>query len=271
LLWFGFRLLFTSHVRWLIGLFYGLVRGGWLVILPPFFSIQYLFSLRDLQFIRVSTSSYFDWATIHEIFVRQEYSTDSFNIHLDILSEYNKIAAQGPPLILDLGANIGIASRFFASTYPAATIVAVEPSTLNARLLRANCLDKENVRVIQAAVGAESGVVSLYDPGKGNNAFRTTGNVSEFIEKIPRYSIMNLLQSETALTPFIVKIDIEGGEKELFDGNIDWVDQFKVIIVETHDWMLPRQAVSSTLLRALGGKRRDLLFKGENLFSIRVD
>ncbi len=37
---------------------------------------------------------------------------------------------------------------------------------------------------------------------------------------------------------FIVKIDIEGFERDLFDRNIDWVDQAAAIIVEPHDRML---------------------------------
>lgn len=35
--------------------------------------------------------------------------------------------------------------------------------------------------------------------------------------------------------PFIVKIDIEGYEQELFSSNIDWIDNIPVIIIELHD------------------------------------
>lgn len=270
-LWFGFPRLVTSHARWLLGLLVGVIRGGWLAIAPPFFSNQYLFFLRDRRLIRVAIGSYYDWATIHEIFIRQDYSTSSFAVHSDICSHYKEIASGGKPLILDLGANVGIASRFFASSFPAATILAVEPSSKNVKRLEANCLGQKNIQVTQSAVGAASGMVKLFDPGKGNNAFRTFGNVSELIEEIPCYSVWDLLERQPGLDPFMVKIDIEGAEAELFSGNTDWVNLFKVIIVETHDWMLPGHAVSTNLLRALGGKHRDLLFKGANLFSIRVD
>ena len=37
--------------------------------------------------------------------------------------------------------------------------------------------------------------------------------------------------------PYLIKIDIEGHESQLFENNIEWIDQFKVIIIETHDWM----------------------------------
>ena len=38
--------------------------------------------------------------------------------------------------------------------------------------------------------------------------------------------------------PFLIKLDIEGYENEIFKNNYDWIDKFKVLIIETHDWML---------------------------------
>src|SRR5258706_3177797 len=41
--------------------------------------------------------------------------------------------------ILDLGANIGLASLYFASLFPASKILAVEPDAANCNLLERNC------------------------------------------------------------------------------------------------------------------------------------
>ena len=68
--------------------------------------------------------------------------------------------------------------------------------------------------------------------------------------------------------PFIVKIDIEGFEAELFSRNLEWLDRFYVLIIELHDWMLPRQRSSQSFLRAIGALDRDFLYAGENVFSI---
>ena len=113
--------------------------------------------------------------------------------------------------------------------------------------------------------------MSLFDSGAGNNAFRTFGPESWVLEKVPCYSVSELISANSEATPFLVKIDVEGAEKELFSANVGWIDSFKVIVIETHDWMLPGEAISSNLLKALGGRNRDLVFRGENLFSIRVD
>ena len=39
----------------------------------------------------------------------------------------------------------------------------------------------------------------------------------------------------------IIKIDIEGSEQELFSQNIEWLDKFKIILIEPHDWMYPKK------------------------------
>ena len=70
------------------------------------------------------------------------------------------------------------------------------------------------------------------------------------------------------LLPFIVKIDIEGFEKDLFSANTEWVERFKLLIIETHDWMFPTQANSNNFLKVISKHNRDFVHKGENIFSI---
>ncbi len=68
--------------------------------------------------------------------------------------------------------------------------------------------------------------------------------------------------------PFLVKIDIEGAEKELFQQNTEWMAKTPVIIVELHDWMLPGQRVALPFLRSLCQLDRDFISMGENVLSI---
>jgi hypothetical protein len=68
--------------------------------------------------------------------------------------------------------------------------------------------------------------------------------------------------------PFIVKVDIEGGECEFFSQNTSWIHRFPLLIVELHDWMLPGSANSATFLKAVGDSGRDFVLAGENVFSI---
>jgi len=271
MIWFGSVRMVTSALRWLAGNVVALVQGGWVLGSPPSLRNQFLFSLRTRKTVRIRIETYYDWATVIEIFGRREYDTFRFATHANISEHLKNLSETGSALVLDLGANIGVASRYFTNIYPDARIVAVEPSSKNLELLKVNTSKTPQVKVVHGAVGASSGKVSLFDSGSGNNAFRTFGDESQITETVDCYSVRDILNANPDSVPFLVKIDIEGAEKNLFASNHDWIDEFKVIVIETHDWMLHGQAVSSNLLAALGGRNRDLVFQGENLFSIRVD
>jgi hypothetical protein len=86
-------------------------------------------------------------------------------------------------------------------------------------------------------------------------------------------SVNHLLEiyNESEYIPFIIKIDIEGFEDELFSANTEWVQKFPILIIELHDWMLPKQGNSSNFLKIISAQNRDFLFFGENVYSIRND
>ncbi len=54
------------------------------------------------------------------------------------------------------------------------------------------------------------------------------------------FSLPTLLKSKSPLnfTPFLLKLDIEGAEKPLFDGDCSTIATFSIIIMEPHDWSL---------------------------------
>ena len=63
----------------------------------------------------------------------------------------------------------------------------------------------------------------------------------------------------------IVKIDVEGFEKDVFSGEIGWVSEPHAIIVEPHDWMLPGDGTSFPLQDILLRERREMILSGDNL------
>jgi FkbM family methyltransferase len=242
------------------------------VLSPPFLKRQVILQMRTGKLLKLRIGSYYDWATINEVFVREEYSTRFFSINSSIEKFYQEcLVSNRKPLVLDLGANIGVAAAYYSNLYPEAILISVEPSSRNFTLLTSNTLDLGNVKILNQAIGPMSGSQDLYDPGLGNNAYRTFGESKQRVGEVEVSCVNDLLASSPESIPFIVKIDIEGFESELFSKNLDWVDKFKVIAIEIHDWMLPGQAVSSNFFRVIGGKNRDLVFRGENIFSIRND
>jgi FkbM family methyltransferase len=271
-IWFDLKKIFTSTARWIVGSVVGLVQGRWVSVTPPMFKKQILLKVETGKWLTVEIGSYYDWATIQEVFIREEYGTESFAINESIRGFYSELLGSAQkPLILDMGANIGVSSAFFSSTYPEARLVALEPSQSNFSLLCKNTLGLGNVDPLNVAIGPVSGVQKMFDPRLGNNAYRTFGADEHFVGNVNVVSVDAVLQDYPNYTPFIAKIDIEGFEGELFSKNLEWVGKFKVIAIEIHDWMLPGKAVSSNFFAAIGGKNRDLVFRGENIFSIRND
>jgi hypothetical protein len=67
--------------------------------------------------------------------------------------------------------------------------------------------------------------------------------------------------------PFIIAIDIEGFESDLFAYNADWLKQFTHI--EPHDWLLTGQNTSRSFQSALGREDFDVLLCGEDVVYVR--
>lgn len=262
--------LFTSFARWILNFRNLFVRQGFVLLSPPFVKKQFVLSNLRRTILVFHIGSYYDWATLMEVFSRQEYSTARFNNH-ELIEDYLVREDQSKLLIVDLGANIGVASRYFAELYPKARIVAVEPASANLPRLAKNLGPIGSMEIVHAACGPEDGTVPVWDSHLGNNAFRTYPGSGEVMGEVPMVSIGTIINKNQGFSPFLIKIDIEGFEKQLFSKNLDWIDSFKLIAIETHDWMLPGQAISSNFITALANKNRDLVFHGENLFSIRVD
>ena len=70
-------------------------------------------------------------------------------------------------------------------------------------------------------------------------------------------------------SPFIVKVDIEGSESDLFSESTEWVDDVPILIVELHDWLMPKQGLSRSFLQCIAHRDRDFVCFEENVFSIR--
>src|SRR5207237_3630 len=82
------------------------------------------------------------------------------------------LSANKKPLIIDAGANIGASVIWFATRYPGAHIVAVEPAPNNCDLLIYNTRSYD-VEVRRAGLAKSVGVATLTDPGYGEWAYRT--------------------------------------------------------------------------------------------------
>lgn len=210
-----------------------------------------------------------DLSTFEQIFADTHYNHRRLTRADEITRMYETMAAEAQPLILALGANVGLSPLYFAKNWPAASILAVEPDPQNFRLLCENTAGVDNIVPINAAVASEDGAVRISNADEEAWARRTEAAAPGAAESIPALSVASLIKRAAGgCRPFIAKIDIEGFESNLFSKDTAWVDLFPVLYIELHDWMLPGHGTSHNFLRVISQLQRDFILSGENVVSI---
>src|SRR6478735_7282 len=256
--------------RHLLGRAARLVAGSrprFLLITPALFRTQLIYDAMQKRILRLGIRDYVDHLVVCQIFVNEDYGLGKLSRAAELHDIYHSIVRCGKtPLIIDCGANCGMAIRYFTETFREALVVAVEPEPANMALARSNNASG-NVAYQLAGIGSSDTRANIRDPGQGNWAYQVEEDAGGDVSII---SINSLLKTydPAQYAPFMVKIDIEGFEANLFEKNTEWIDRFPLLIIELHDWMLPGQASSRNFLQEISRRRRDFVFHGENVFSI---
>jgi FkbM family methyltransferase len=254
-----------SSFIWGMNIVRGLVfKSRFLHVSVPFLRRQYVYDREHAKLVRLNVRNKIDFNVLRQIFVEHGYDT---KIHPDIKARYDAIIESGrKPLIIDCGANSGMATRYFVDTFPGAKAVAIEPDRENLELARRNNPSGE-VDFRLAGVSAQTGKARLERENADNWGYQTELSENGDVEMV---TINSILKDHEDCVPFLIKIDIEGFESDLFSANTEWVDRFPVIIMELHDWMLPGECNSMNFLKVIAGRNRDFLLRGENVLSIDV-
>jgi FkbM family methyltransferase len=214
--------------------------------------------------------TYADKLAIRQCFQQEQYDMPEREHGVLIERIYQQIIALGKkPLIVDCGANIGASVLWFTARYPTAHVLALEPAPDNFDLLQKNCENLDG-DLRRAAIGGTDSLAHLADVGWGTLAYRTTlrGQGPE----VDMVTISTLLASkpDQYYVPFILKIDIEGGEQSLFESDYSSINRFPLIIIEPHDWLLPGEGSSLPFFRFHAAAGREFSMKHENIASIDV-
>ena len=172
--------------------------------------------------------------------------------------------------VVDAGGYIGTAAIAFASRYPKAQVLIIEPSSHNLEILRMNIAPFSNITVRHAALGdTAGGTITLRERATGNWGFTIveTGNDGECtagIEEVPLTSLAEIMQEIRRPIDFL-KLDIEGAEKRIFDENAENLRNIPLVFVELHDRFVPGCTNS---FRSFSQGRWVLRLGGEKFISI---
>ena len=211
-----------------------------------------------------------DHAMFWQCIVDEQYDIRRFPQTRRLLDDLRGQADQATPLLLDCGANIGMASAWFANNFLKLEIVAVEPDAENFEVLKANtAMFGPRVRCVRGAVWHESTWLSILNPDAGSAAFRVGEASAAAPDSVRAYTVPELAALAGRDRPTIVKLDIEGAQKYLFTENCDWVGDCHLIMLELDDWLMPWEGTSQPFFRAVSQYPFEYLMRGEVLFCFR--
>lgn len=221
------------------------------------FYIKKLFSKSDSQiifkhkeylcpiYLRNNTS---DLQAFYQVLYNLEYA-----IHLDF----------EPKVIIDLGANCGMASIYFANKFPQAKIIAVEPETENYLMLKKNAQKYEQIITYKKGIWNKTCNLIIQDNGLGFWGFSESEATEQSSNTVSAITLSQIIKDNDLDQIDILKVDIEGAEVELFSKNADeWLAKVRVIIIELHDWLRPGCAKS--FFKAISKYDYTYSHKGEN-------
>lgn len=178
-----------------------------------------------------------------------------------------------PPIMIDIGANVGAFVRFAVNRWPGCTIHAYEPVPSNYRLLQrtvADLPDKARIHTYELAVKDHNCEVKLCQ-----GAFNC-GEWSEVMPDLGKYSVVVTAMAAKDLPKAdILKMDVEGSELEILSGLIDRIGEFSAVMLEVHSaqWVQPikdmfeRSGFSITKENFKGEHRVELCFVKTKLLS----
>lgn len=142
---------------------------------------------------------------------------------------------------LDIGANIGATSIILGHYLNQGVVYAVEPGKTIHSLLKGNIERNklDNIFTLNCAVSKKSGQLSFVE----NSAFGhiNLGNSSEDLSTnvVAAYSMDDLVSNLKIERLDLVKIDVEGFERQVLDGGIETLRRFNPLIyLEFNSWCM---------------------------------
>ncbi len=165
-------------------------------------------------------------------------------------SEYDIDFREEPKVIFDCGANIGMTSVYFANKFPAATIIAIEPEKENFQMLLKNTGQYKNIRCLNYGLWNKPANLEVIDRGEGAWAFIVKEVEHQTASSTPAISVDEVMRRFDIKGIDVLKIDIEGSEKEVFEkGTEAWLPHVKTIVLELHDKV--REGCTCALISSL--------------------
>lgn len=152
--------------------------------------------------------------------------------------------------IVDAGANVGYTSLLFNNHFSDVSFIAIEPSDANFNILKENiAINNINAKLIHGGVWSKNAYLNLVRDFRDLSDWAIRVEESDAVTDIKAYSISEIIKDTNWKTIDILKMDIEGSEKKVFekDSDTSFLKITKCIAVEIHDEFDCRDAIYKVL------------------------
>ena len=183
-----------------------------------------------------------------------------------VFGQYNisRINTSNVKTIIDLGSNIGFSVLHFKAKFPDAHIIAVEPEKHNYDQLVKNVQEFNNIDCLHNAIWYTQKNLGIFDSGLGEYGFRVVDGNQKLVGSVDAITMDDIVARYNVQTIDILKIDIEGAEKELFTHNHEsWLPKVRCIVIELHDSFRP--GCATAFFKAISNREFSMFCKGEDI------
>ncbi|WP_452224246.1 FkbM family methyltransferase [Lacinutrix chionoecetis] len=183
-----------------------------------------------------------DISVFGQVFEEKEYDV--------VLNKYASVFKNKPQTIIDAGSNIGLTSLYFYSKLKNSEIIAIEPDDENFKILQYNLeTNLVNANALKAGLWSKNTYLKLIKDFRDKKEWSVRVEESES-EGLLAVTISSLLKDHKWETIDILKIDIEGAEKEVFTAeqtDVSFLSKTKCIAIEIHDEFNCRDEINTIL------------------------
>lgn len=177
---------------------------------------------------------------------------------------YHDLSKSRRAFFCDAGANIGTFTVYMRRWFSSYCFLAIEPDEENCSVFERNIGQDRNVTLFRGGLARTEGTLYLMRRKDWSHRLAEKGGDIAVKTIGPEY-VLDFAKRNDAF-PFVFKLDIEGGEADVFSGDTAWVNEFPLIVLELHDWMLPLKGTSQNVLRAVAKYDFEVTQRGENIF-----
>ena len=154
--------------------------------------------------------------------------------------------------ILDCGSNIGLTSLFFLHHFPNSRLIAIEPESNNFNNLNYNLNQRSfpQIMKIKGAVWSKNTRLQITKDFRDKSDWSYRVKETGEADSVKAYSINQIMTEHSLDSIDILKIDVEGSEREIFTGrdvSLDFLDVTKCLAIEIHDEFNCREKIYQIL------------------------